>query len=79
MALRTHLGPGIDLPEVDDVLANHHSTESKKPGLLYSAWIGASGVDVEHDVKAIEPLLSRLLKIPLKGVGNISGPQSSRH
>jgi hypothetical protein len=66
------------LPEIDDVLAGPHDTESKKPGLLYSAWIGASGVDAMQDVKTLEPLLSRLLDIPLKGEGNISCLQYPR-
>jgi len=57
------------LPEVDDVLGGPPDTESKKPGILYSAWIGASGVDAAQDVKTLEPLLSSLLGIPLKGWG----------
>ena len=61
------------MPEVDDVLAGPHDTETKNPGILYSAWIGASGVDATGDVKALEPLLSHLLAVPLKGGGNISG------
>jgi len=60
----------VDLPEVDDVLSEPHGTESKKPGILYSAWIGASGVDAAQDVTTLEPLLSRLLEVPLKGGSN---------
>jgi hypothetical protein len=60
------------------VLAGPHDIEPKNSGILYSAWIGASGVDAEQDVKTLEPLLSHLLEIPLKSEGNIISLQSSR-
>ena len=72
------MGPGIDLPEIDDVLAGPHSAESNKSGLLYSAWIGASGVDAAQDVKMLEPLLSHLLEVPLKGAEIGFGIRSPR-
>ena len=52
------------MPQVDDVLAGPRD-EPKDRGILYSAWIGASGVDAAQDVKTLEPLLSQLLEVPL--------------
>lgn len=54
------------MPQVDDVLAGPRY-EPKGPGILFSAWIGASGVDAAQDVKTLEPLLSQLLEVPLIG------------
>ena len=61
------------------MLAGPNDAESKKPEILCSAWIGASGVDAAQDVKTLEPFLSRLLEVPLRGRGHIpcfSSPRS---
>lgn len=59
----TH-GPLVVLPTVESVLTATSSKE-QPPTILYSAWIGASGIDATQDVVALSPLLSRLLGIPL--------------
>jgi len=60
------------------VLARPRDIEPKTSGILSTAWIGASGVDAAQDVKTLEPLLSRLLQVPLNGKGDIVGLQSSQ-
>jgi N-acetylglucosamine kinase-like BadF-type ATPase len=54
----------VVLPTVESILTAT-SPEEQPPPLLYSAWIGASGVDTTQDVVTLLPLLSRLLGVPL--------------
>lgn len=58
------MGIQVVLPTVESVLTGTDSTE-KFPTYLYSAWIGASGVDAAQDILILSPLISRLLGVPL--------------
>ncbi|KAG8808240.1 hypothetical protein FRC17_004036 [Serendipita sp. 399] len=66
-ALSKVLGRSVELPVVDDILKERNpiNSESQKSSNLYSAWIGASGIDATQDIRTLEPLLSRLLSVPL--------------
>lgn len=64
-ALTHALGVPISLPTVDNVLTAPDDVIENHRSYLYSAWIGASGVDAAQDVLTLSPLLSRLLGVPL--------------
>lgn len=57
------MGVPVVLPTVESILTATDSTSEMSP-YLYSAWIGASGVDAAQDVLILSPLLSRLLGVP---------------
>lgn len=63
-ALTQAYGKETVLPTVEDVVSEQYHV-SNSENRLYSAWIGAAGIDTAQDVAVLEPFLSRLLGIPL--------------
>ncbi|KAG8782596.1 hypothetical protein FRC16_002591 [Serendipita sp. 398] len=67
-ALSKALGSSIELPAIDRIINKEikANLRSQEKSHLFSAWIGASGVDAAQDISTLEPLLSRLLGVPLE-------------
>ncbi|KAG8837140.1 hypothetical protein FRB91_008305 [Serendipita sp. 411] len=67
-ALSKALGSSIELPAIDEIInkENKANLRSQEKSHLFSAWIGASGVDAAQDIRTLEPLLSCLLGVPLE-------------
>ncbi|PVF94581.1 hypothetical protein CPB86DRAFT_876273 [Serendipita vermifera] len=67
-ALAIANGEPVELPTIDTILMNGEREEDqvkeRSRAYLYSAWIGASGVDAIQDIRTLQPLLSRLLGVP---------------